>query len=381
MVRTLSLFLLFLPSGCHLVFGHAPAASKSEARVADAVADAPRADGVTARDRAVEAVLPTADLRADRSRDRGADAAKADKAAPDKAKADNATPSCKVDGTCSAGESCAAGCADCCGCGEADCGAAGTTCVTTGGAFATAAGAWQVKPAIPLSSVPYPGTGKVRLNLCGLSLGGVTFTGTSPLNTADRGAYAAVGLAANAPTVREPAQAIWFVVTSTMPSTQTSWDGQPATHDQKYRKYLFQTYYRGAGPVGVLSLLGHQYNVEKGSVAGSKYLGADVLDLRLEVTPKAAGVFSYQAWARLKLSSATVDGCPYLHNTALNNTAPAAAWVLLRKHSLPSKDDYETSDALSWGNARAYLWAYNGASASNTSYPITWTSASLQLIP
>jgi hypothetical protein len=352
-----ALVALLLLAGCHWLLPF-PAAR-----------DAARGDADTgSQDRPVASDQPD-EARRDGARDGRGEAVKVD----------HGPPVCgnKI---CEPGEHCPA-CGDCCGCDNVDCGAATVKC-TGAGSITSPAGSFKVAPALPfgwgviLGSAP---AGKVgmRLHLCGLDLSQVTYTGKSWLNTTDLGANLSFGLASTPPENAypgRPANGIWFEVTSATPGTDAYWDGTgPYTNSDGFRKYNFQTWYP------TLSALGQQYNIEHGAVAGAKYIGADVFDLRLEMTPQGGPSFKYQAWTRLHVSSAKIDGCSWAWNDALNTQTPDAAWLLLKKWP-GGTVDYETA-TLSPAGGNVYIWAASGGNPANTGYTITWAGASLELPP
>jgi hypothetical protein len=349
-------------AGCHWFFAYEAAHDSARAR------DLVTGDG---------APLPDAARSPDWARDVRPDLAK-----PDAKKAEASVSPCDKNGICESGESCGGGCSDCCGCHDVDCAQPNTKC-TGAGTLTTLAGSW--KPGVPQQiagpfSLAAVAAGKLalRVHLCELDLSKIGFTGTSP--TSAKGAYVGFGVASTMPNgvPYRPANGIWYEVTSEMPSTGDAyWNGGPFTHTDGYRKYMFQTWISGSATP---SPLGHQYNLEKSVVLGAKYAGADVLDLRLEVTA-GSGTYTYQAFSRLKLSAATVDGCNFAYpwNYALNNTPADLAWIKFRK-SYPSGPDFETA-SLGSAPVSLYIWAFSGASASNTPYTITWKRAAVEHQP
>jgi hypothetical protein len=367
--------LLALLAGCHLVFGHSPPGDREGPDLAPrdlARAEAPTNDGLDSRaaDGAGRHDAPGLDAKS------GPDSAKADARKPDAAKADAkkpdaAPPACNADGVCSTGETCPS-CLDCCPCGEVNCSKAGVTCTVGGGTLTTpSTGAWKwiSKPVLTFGGRP-AGPVHARLYLCGVDFAAVTFTGYQPLNTG-KGAYLGFGVAVPPVTEMDPRDSIFFNVTSTMPPDQASWNGvKPATHDQGYRKYLFQTWYRiGAAAKVESPTVKHQYNVEK------KLAGTERFDLRLELWQDANGTsYVYRAASRMHTSAAKLEGCTWAWNAAIN-TKGAAAWVPIGGATATQ------SVPVTLAGAVVQVWLASGGDPSNPVQSLSYARAAVELIP
>lgn len=331
---------------------------RDSAAPGDATRDAPAsADGSLDRDPSAEGSPSTADLAA------------ADTSAP---------PRCR-DGICSAGETCASCPADCgeCGCGDVRCDEPDVVCAGAGtllGASGSRALSAFVVAAFPARG-PIPAAGEqTTLLLCGLDLSRVTFAGEDPRNTTDLGAFAIFGLAPQQPASPVDRGLRLKVTSAGMDGT---WDDQGVSlgPDDGFRKYLLQAW-RDAEQLPI----GHQYRNERAKAADpARYSTADRFDLRLELRAEDDQRLEVRAAARMHLSTATVDGCTWQWNVALNNSdVPDDAWTPLLTWGEPSLDDVASTTAPADAETLSLaVLLLNGASSANAGHEIAWAAARL----